>query len=294
MLHLCVAKSKCLLLEAAQSLSCQPELRLAVPFALGDAIAQCLEAKRAGNRRAAYLKSLSRYLVRFAEGRESLPVASVTVELVESWLNQFPKPASRQTWLNRLSTLFSFSVRRGHCASNPCDMIERVTVDRRAPKILSPDEADLLLRIVPGVCRAGLVLGVFAGIRPDELFRLNWDDIDLETKTVTVNDAKTRRRRIVPLEARPLALLLACPLKSGPVSPSNSTVRRFKRTAREALGLESFPLDLFRHTAASYLLALHGDAGKVATMLGNSSAVLLSHYHEPVKKEDCDRFWSLK
>jgi hypothetical protein len=57
--------------------------------------------------------------------------------------------------------------------------------------------------------------------------------------------------------------------------------------------MAKFPQDLFRHTAASYLLALHGDAGKVATMLGNSSSVLLRHYHEPVNKADCDRFWSI-
>ena len=66
------------------------------------------------------------------------------------------------------------------------------------------------------------------------------------------------------------------------MSPSLSTLRQFKLRACAALGLSRWPQDLLRHTAASYLLALHGDAGKVATMLGNSSSVLLTHYHEPV------------
>jgi integrase len=70
-------------------------------------------------------------------------------------------------------------------------------------------------------------------------------------------------------------------------------VRRFKRKARQALGLAAWPADLLRHTAASYLLALHDDVGKVAKMLGNSSAILLSHYHQPVKSEDCGQFWKV-
>ena len=31
----------------------------------------------------------------------------------------------------------------------------------------------------------------------------------------------------------------------------------------------------------------------MAARLGNSSSVLLSHYHQPVKKADCEKFWQL-
>ena len=252
-----------------------------------------LNAKRAGNRKAVYLASLKYYLTRFAAGREPLPLAEFTTADVENFLKQFKSAATRQTWLNRISTLFAFAVRREFLLKNPCGKIERITVDRRAPKILTPAQAEVLLRLAPTVCRPYVILGMFAGIRPDELLRLQWADVDLTTRTVTVNDAKTRRRRIVPLEPRAVALLAGCPLQHGPVAPSNSTVRRFKRTARAGLGLAAWPSDLLRHTAASYLLALHGDAGKVATMLGNSSSVLLAHYHEPVKNGDCAEFWAL-
>jgi len=68
---------------------------------------------------------------------------------------------------------------------------------------------------------------------------------------------KTRHRRVIRLEDRPAALLAALPLKTCPVSPSLMSLRRFRRECRPALGLERFPKDLLRHTAASYLLALH-------------------------------------
>jgi integrase len=257
-----------------------------------DVIAHLLESKRTSGRRLVYIKSLAGYLSRFSKGRERTPIADITTEDIEDWLDKFPVPYSRQTWLNRISTLFSFAVRRGHTPANPCDRIDRVRIDHQPPKILTPEQAELMLRIVPGISRTYLILGLYAGIRPDEIVRLTWADINLETKTVRV-DGKTRRRRIVPLEPKTVALLAQCPLRTGPVAPHNTTIRRFKRKAKAPLGLPAWLKDVLRHSAASYLLALHGDAGRVATMLGNSAAILLTHYHEPVSKADCKRFWTV-
>ena len=257
-------------------------------------VTQLLEAKRAANLRPVYLTSLAGYLARFAKGREARAVASVTTQEVEEFLGQFKNHSSRATWLNRVSTLFAFAVRRDYLPKNPCDRLERITIDRVAPFVLAPGQAETLLAVAPEVVRPYVILGLFVGVRPAELLKLSWTNVDLATQTLTVNEAKTRRRRIVPLHAKAVALLRACPLQSGKLSPSNSTVRRFKRAARLALGLKSWPSDLLRHTAASYLLALHGDAGKVATMLGNSSAILLNHYHQPVKAEACAEFWRVK
>ena len=295
MTGLCAAQGKCLLWELSErQRQAQPSLAgFGDSVSLAEGIAQLIAAKRAANLRPVYLKSLSYYLNRFAHGRQQAPLESVTTADVEQFLAQFPKAASRSTWLNRVSTLFAFAVRRGFIAANPCARLERIRVDRCAPFILSPAQSQQLLKLAPAVVRPYVILGMFAGIRPDELLKLKWADVCLETKTVTVNEAKTRRRRIVPFHARAVALLEDHPLKSGPVAPAYGVVRRFKRTARAALGLAKWPADLLRHTAASYLLALHGDAGKVATMLGNSSSILLAHYHQPVTKAACAEFWAI-
>ena len=275
-----------------QTLSSQPELRLDAPFVSAQSVInELLAAKRAANCRERYVKSLHFYLRQFFRGRENQPLAEFASAEVEAWMNKYPSPWTRRSWLSRLSALFSFAARRGHIAENPCKRIEGVRVDIQPPKILTPAQADLLLNVCPTLCRPYLILGLFAGIRPEEIMRLDWSAIDLHTATARV-DGKTRRRRIVNLEPRAAALLAGCPLRSGPVSPSLSTLRRFKRRACAALGLSRWPQDLLRHTAASYLLALHGDAGKVATMLGNSSSVLLTHYHEPVMPGDCQIFWT--
>lgn len=256
------------------------------------AIDEVIAAKITAGQRAHSIHLLRHVLNTFAKGREDMPLASIGVRDIEDWLSSLNvKPVTKLSNVSRLSSLFSYHVRRDNIATNPCRKLERIKVEKHAPLILTPEQTDALLKHTPRQFRPYVILGMFAGIRPEETQKLTWEDICLETKTVTVNLAKTRRRRIVPLEPRAVALLAKCARKKGHIAPSQTTVARFKSEVRKVLGFDSWPQDLLRHTAASYLLALIGDAGKVAARLGNSSAVLLSHYHQPVKQADCEKFW---
>lgn len=262
-----------------------------------DSIAKCVDelivAKTAGNRTARYVRSLKHYLIQFSQGREHLPISDFTFQNVESWVEKYPCADTRRTWISRLSALFAFCVRRGYILANPCDRVESVICDRKPPAIVTPGQSRELLAAAPVVMRPYLILGMFAGIRPEELTRLDWSHINLETATVNIDFPKVRgQRRIVPLDALAVEFLRRHPLQRGAVTPSNSTVDRWRKRARRQLGFARWPQDLFRHTAASYLLAKHEDAAKVAMRLGNSVKILMSHYIVPVSKTDCDFFWA--
>jgi len=265
-------------------------------------IEELITAKTRANRRAIYLKSLRHYLGRFAAKFPEL--TSVISDDVENWMSKFKSDSSRQTWLFRISTLFSFAVRHGYVEKNPCDRIDRITIDRGEPAILTVKQSRQLLATCPPRIKPYLILGMFAGIRPDEIQRMKWQDINLDTETVKV-DGKTRRRRIVPLEPIAVELLKGCTFpvdyqwagitRTSPdgVAPSPSTVRRWKRReGRRVLGGRWRP-DILRHTAASYMLALHQDAGKIAFRLGNSPQILMTHYSNPVPLEDAKAFWTI-
>jgi integrase/recombinase XerD len=168
----------------------------------------------------------------------------------------------------------------------------RVTIDRSAPCILTVEQSRQLLSSVPPRCKPYLILGMFAGVRSDEIVRMKWSDINFETNTVRV-DGKTRRRRIVPLEPIAAELLKACPRESESVTPSRSTVRRWKRKAGKSYLGGRWRQDILRHTAASYLITKYQDVGKVAFWLGNSPQIIMTHYHEPVAQNECEKFWSL-
>lgn len=296
MLHLaCHKAGTCLILNRLNGLPVNIT-QLEIPtlgghdgIAIRACVEECLVAKGNANKTARYIKSLGYYLRQFSAGREERPISDFTFSDVEAWLAKYPSAYTRQTWLNRLSTLFAFAVRRGHIPGNPCDRLERITVDKPAPLILTPAQSHLLLSAAPVVMRPYIVLGLFAGLRPEEITRLDWSHIDLNAGTVLA--LGKRRRRLVTLEPLAVTHLAKHPLRIGPVAPSNSTIDRWRVTARSLLGLPRWPQDLLRHTAASYLLALLKDAGKVATRLGNSVRVLQVHYLNPVTDQDCAEFW---
>jgi integrase len=270
--------------------------RMAGGVSLKTAIDALIVAKSMANLRPHYIKSLRAYLGQFSRGRESSPVASVDVFTIESWFSSRSEAlATMASNIGRLSALFAFCERRGWISRNPCRLLERPRVDRPPPKILTPDQVAKLMNAV-ATRRPHMVpffaLATYAGIRPDELARIGWQAVDLDRAIVTVDAAasKVRRRRLVPLE--PIAVQLLREHR-GRLPVSRATRRRYQSFACAVLGLDEWPQDILRHTAASYLLALHQDAGKVALRLGNSPGILLRHYQELVPANDSRRFWGL-
>ena len=294
-----MSAGRCLILQTiAETKIIQQPGQLLIGGCESVSISRCvdelLKAKRGGNKTERYVKSLEHYLRQFSVGRESRAILDFTFSDVESWMEKYPNADTRRTWLSRVSALFAFCVRRGYCDKNPCDRIEPVTCDRKPPMIVTPQKSRELIAAAPVVIRPYIILGMFAGIRPEELTRLDWSHINLETATVNIDFPKVRgRRRIVPLETIALELLRQHPLKVGSVTPCRATISRWRQRARKVICLDRWPQDLFRHTAASYLLAKHQDAAKVALWLGNSVKVLMSHYIVPVSANDCEAFWNL-
>jgi len=235
-------------------------------------------------------------LGQFAAETGNVPVAAVPVDKVAAWVDSPESTASRATRLNRVSTLFSFAMRRGWCHENPVTRLERITVDRHPPRILTPDEASRLLAVCGPSIRPWVTLGLFAGLRPSEAEAMDWSAIrlsgDRPTLTVDAAASKVRRRRIVPLLLTAVAWLSMDARPSGPVVSSHSTLRRARREASRAAGVE-WSADVLRHTYASMRMGAGGNAAEVAGEMGNSPGILLTHYRELVTDTDAKKFWSI-
>jgi integrase len=260
---------------------------------LSDAIAEVLEAKAAANRRPIYLAELGRYLRLFARGRESMDVGGFGVAEIEAWFSDRKEPpASRAGNVGKLSALFDHCWRRGYIKENPCLRVQKPQIEIGVPKILSVDECERLMRAAEETDRhllPELALGLFAGVRPNEIARLNWGRIDLPRSLLTIDAAasKVRHRRLVNLHPTCVAWL-----KLGGELPSLLNRRRRMDALKEAARIESWPHDVLRHTAASHLVALHG-ARVAAETLGHSETTLFKHYRELVLPQETTRFWSI-
>lgn len=260
---------------------------------IGRVVEELISSKQAANRRPTYVKALRCYLKMFTRGRDEIPIQSFNRTHLEEWFaSRTEAPITRKTGVQLLSVLFSYAIRVGYVERNPVRQLERVSVDSKPPRILSPKEVRRILNYARREMRwrlPNLVLGIYAGIRSSELRRLYWRDINLERGYVTINSAasKTRRRRIVHLDPKCIAWLRRCRTNDRPIGSFSQVWRRL---IERNTGIP-WSQNIMRQTAASYLIAKHQDAGKVSRMLGNSAEVLLSHYVELVNPEDCRRFW---
>lgn len=261
-------------------------------------IEDCLAAKVSANRRPSYVRSLKLYLQAFAKGRESKPIAEFDLKLLEDWFSHRKEtPSSRRSNIGRLSSLFNYAWRRNFIKENPCRRLERIRIDAKPPRILTPLEARTILVYMSRHGRRRwrlpqVILGLFAGVRPVELTRLYWKDIDLVKGLVRIDASasKVRQRRIVPLSANALEWLRLCKPNDKPLG-----ARRWKWIGDLERGTAiKWDKDLLRHTAASYLLEREQDCGKVARWLGNSPDILLRFYAEIVTAQDCLAFWSIR
>jgi integrase len=258
-------------------LASRPAQRATLRNALDDAL---LDKERAG-RRKEYLDRLRSVWTGFAHDRQNKHLDEITAPEIGQWLGAYGwTPVTRAGNLEALTVLFSWGIKRGYLTANPCSKVERIAVDWKAPAIFTPDECARLMRSAEdhdAGMLAFLALGLFAGIRPFEIQRLAWRNVDIDGGHVIIDAtvAKTRQRRLVPLNDTAKAWL-----RLGGDLPVKNLGPRRTRIA-EAAGLE-WSHDVLRHSAASYMLAHHQDAGKVALWLGNSPSILFRHYRELV------------
>jgi len=226
------------------------------PVPLGKAIDALIDSKRSANKRAPYLKNLRGMLTQFAQGREEVSIATIRAADIEEWLAEHAStPGYRHTWINRLSTLFSFAKRQEWIAQNPCDRVEKVTIDRKRPQILTVDQANTCMTLVRDelpVALGWLALALFCGLRPEEAEKIQWTDIDLKKGIVNVDAAasKVRWRRLVyctPVAVKWLA-------KARELDATLPIPRHIRRRAlalmTTKLGFKAWPKDILHPSLA--------------------------------------------
>jgi integrase len=133
-----------------------------------------------------------------------------------------------------------------------------------------------------------LAIGLFAGVRPLEIQRLQQQDITDRYIEITAAKAKTRKRRLVSLSDN-----LKEWIALGGDLPLTNKPKRLARVLHMA-GLKWKP-DIMRHSFASYHLAMYRSADKTAFELGHrDSKMLFAHYRELVTQEAAESYWSIR
>ncbi len=199
--------------------------------------------------------------------------------------------------LSALRTFFRFLVREGVVAVNPADMVGTPRQEKYLPRVLSVDEAGVLIDRAEGEDvrelrdRAILETLYSCGLRVSELTGLNVEHLDLDNALVRVL-GKGRKERLVPVGRKARKALekylalrpsrqLTDPLflnhRGGRLTP-RSIQRNLKEQLLRAGVLKDATPHSLRHSFATHLLDGGADLRSIQELLGHASLSTTQKY----------------
>jgi integrase len=160
---------------------------------------------------------------------------------------------------------------------------------------LSIEESDRLIRAVPAYpWDAMVVVALRTGLRIGELIGLEWPDLNLETRILTVRRSifrneivspKNNRIRHIPLTEQTCRILLPARAPSGPMFSRGGSIRLDDQLARRAMrrlckqaGLRPIGWHVLRHTFASHLAMAGVSIKVIQELLGHSDVRTTMRY----------------
>jgi integrase len=222
-------------------------------------------------------------------------VSDITRQEIQGYVAQLTQdgyaPKSIDHIHDVLSAVLRTAVKWGHLHDNPASGVDLPKLRTVRPKwALTPQQAAALLERLPPLGRAMVGLAILSGLRRGELFALRWQDIDEQTRVLTVREAvydgmfgtpKTEAGfRQIPLSETALRLIgewkarapkpepamLVFGTRTGTAVSPNNVLRRVIFPACEALNLPHATWLTFRRTYSSWSHD-KGVPGKVVAQL---------------------------
>ena len=256
---------------------------LTASHTLPDVVQQLLASKRREGASKAYHADLRKRTGTLSEHLQ-INISELTPDLLADYFKKLNFAAvNHNNQLRVIRTFIGFAKANGHL-SEGIDYLRSVG-SKKARKanypIYQPNEFQTLLNSATDELLPPLVLLGYCGIRPNEMRRLTWADIRLETRTVIIDatKAKTASRRTVPLCERSMEWLERFKGAEGLFwSRKSDYWSKALNRLHRACGIKQLPNGL-RHSYISYRLTLTGDVNRTALEAGNSAAMIHRHYH---------------
>jgi integrase len=230
-----------------------------------------------------------------------IDVCDITHSAIELFFKdlQTLSPKTRNHFREILRGILGYSVEREwleHARYKRLDtLLKSESAPSAAPKILTLPEFTYLLENADHELLPIIALGGFAGIRPAEIRRMQWEHVWNRKTSVEVeaSRAKTRQRRLI--ERVPVLEAWLSPYKNlqRKIWKHNENIynKRFN-ILKTTQGIQGH--NLLRHSFASYRLEmLNGDANKLAYEMGNSPDIIFRNYRELVELKQAEEWFSI-
>jgi integrase len=262
---------------------------------VGEVVSELLQAKTMDGMSTLYVSDLRLRLTRFA-ARLQGHISDVTGSQIEDFLRALNvAPRTRNNFRCGIGTLFSFAQSRGYLPKGETefDSVSKAKGKTGTIQIFTPAQMKKLLHAAGADLVPFLAIGAFAGLRHQEIKRLQWPQVRLDKDSIEVKagNSKTASRRLVPISPNLKRWLKPHWQSEGNVVSFANMTNRFLKLSKVA-GVK-WSRNVLRHSFISYRLAEVQDAAKVALEAGNSPKMIFEHYRELVFAEDATRWFSI-
>ncbi|MEQ9503667.1 MAG: site-specific integrase [Deltaproteobacteria bacterium] len=191
-------------------------------------------------------------------------------------------PATVNRHLALLRAALNLAKRDGYQHRDPMAGARVLAEHNERDRVASAEEYRALVDASAGDLQLAIVLGYETGMRLGEIVSLQWKQVDLRRRIVTLasGSTKTGEGRRVPLSAGAVDALEAHPrridgrvfgVKRGTISPAFASLTR-------ELGIEDLRFHDFRHTALTNLRRGGADIFTIAAISGHKDLQTLKRY----------------
>jgi len=264
---------------------------------IADAVNAMIAAKTAKGVSQVYLADLRYRLGVFTEAFHC-DVSAVMPNDVATFFERLRlSPRSYNNFLRTVRTFFLFAQNHGWL-SKEVDLLALVEKrsEKRAPvEIFTPAELTALLKNASGELAPCFALAAFAGLRAEEILRLDWADIERRPGFIQVaaHKAKTPTRRIVPIPEN-LERWLAIAPRNAERLWQHSKAWFFEAMRNAAADADiKWKQNALRHSFISYRLAGIQDVNRVALEAGTSPQMIFRHYRELTTPQQARTWFSI-
>lgn len=236
--------------------------------------------------------------------------AGITKQDIIEWMDGYSLTgATRDGYRRCFRAMFQYAVEESLIAANPIAGIKKIRMDERLPTPFTVKAVDAIMRTAEIYAPAmvpTLAVQFFAGLRPGEAKSLDWRCVDFDEKLIriTPETSKVRRTRIIDMSDTLIKWLTPYRQDVGVVGIDSQPKFQYwmhNKIIKGKAGIAGLAgvdwiQDGPRKTFASMHYATHGDAAKLASIMGHTGGhdVLFRHYRGLVKKTEAEKFWQIR
>lgn len=223
-------------------------------------------------------------------------VSDITVNQVNEYLQHRIKESStyqgRKDYIN-LKSFFNWCKRLDFTEINPLDKIKRIKVPEKQPLFFTKKEFAKLCKVISQNKDSDLldltIFAVYTGLRRGELLNLKWNQIDIDSKMLFLNNTdfitKSKKIRTVPLSKKVIAVIKRRNRidefvfsRNGEKLDGDFVTQKFKKYVIDAEVNSKLHFHSLRHTFASWLVQKDVPIQKVSKLLGHSDLSVTQIY----------------